>query len=215
MPRPGSSNSGSARRLQERAASTVSRRWLSGLAQLPCPCCSRGCSPSAHRNAASRSLERLGAPRRRPAPPRDRMILDAEARADDWFRDRIFDVCVVGFGAGWHHARAAARRAWPQRRPLRGRRDRIPAGLAEALQRHDGRASRTYPLDGVSPTLLRWQLQPLGWLDAAARPPRFRAEAPPPVERLADRRGEPRPLCRGSRRNPRPDARPHPAGHHA
>src|SRR5262245_22975383 len=26
------------------------------------------------------------------------MILDAEARADDWFRDRIFDVCVVGSG---------------------------------------------------------------------------------------------------------------------
>jgi choline dehydrogenase-like flavoprotein len=26
------------------------------------------------------------------------MILDAEARADDWFRERIFDVCVVGSG---------------------------------------------------------------------------------------------------------------------
>lgn len=26
------------------------------------------------------------------------MILDAEARADDWFRDRVFDVCVVGSG---------------------------------------------------------------------------------------------------------------------
>jgi choline dehydrogenase-like flavoprotein len=26
------------------------------------------------------------------------MILDAEARTDDWFRDRIFDVCVVGSG---------------------------------------------------------------------------------------------------------------------
>ena len=26
------------------------------------------------------------------------MILDAEARADDWFRDRTFDVCVVGSG---------------------------------------------------------------------------------------------------------------------
>jgi choline dehydrogenase-like flavoprotein len=26
------------------------------------------------------------------------MILDAEARADDWFRDRVFDVCVIGSG---------------------------------------------------------------------------------------------------------------------
>jgi choline dehydrogenase-like flavoprotein len=26
------------------------------------------------------------------------MILDAEARAEDWFRDRVFDVCVIGSG---------------------------------------------------------------------------------------------------------------------
>lgn len=26
------------------------------------------------------------------------MILDAEARTDDWFRDRVFDVCVIGSG---------------------------------------------------------------------------------------------------------------------
>ncbi len=26
------------------------------------------------------------------------MILDAETRADDWFRDRVFDVCVIGSG---------------------------------------------------------------------------------------------------------------------
>jgi choline dehydrogenase-like flavoprotein len=26
------------------------------------------------------------------------MILDAEARAEDWFRDRVFDVCIIGSG---------------------------------------------------------------------------------------------------------------------
>ena len=26
------------------------------------------------------------------------MIVDAEVRTDDWFRDRIFDVCVLGTG---------------------------------------------------------------------------------------------------------------------
>ncbi len=41
------------------------------------------------------------------------MILDAEARADDWFRDRIFDVCVVGSGpAGVTLARRLGARGW-------------------------------------------------------------------------------------------------------
>jgi len=38
------------------------------------------------------------------------MILDAETRADDWFRDRIFDACVLGTGpAGITLARKLAR----------------------------------------------------------------------------------------------------------
>jgi choline dehydrogenase-like flavoprotein len=39
------------------------------------------------------------------------VIVDAEARTDDWFRDRIFDICIVGTGpAGITLARSLARR---------------------------------------------------------------------------------------------------------
>jgi choline dehydrogenase-like flavoprotein len=39
------------------------------------------------------------------------MIVDAETRSDDWFRDRIFDACIVGTGpAGITLARRLARR---------------------------------------------------------------------------------------------------------
>src|SRR6516164_10806631 len=52
----------------------------------------------------------LDSARRRPRAARSRMILDAETRADDWFRDRIFDACVLGTGpAGITLARKLAR----------------------------------------------------------------------------------------------------------
>ena len=151
--------------------------------------------PDQARRTRFRDPRRLDPPTGRRRAGRPRMIVDAETRTDDWFRDHIFDVCIVGSGpAGITLARRLGRAAFrsASSRPAGWS---ITSGFAGRLQGHHRRpallCARRRPA-----SLLRRHLEPLGRLDAPARSLRFRAQGPSSAERLADRQDRPRPLCR-------------------